>query len=117
MNKEISYNNNIPDWVKRAGMIKQCDNLLKAEKQNYVVNTKDLPFLAMESIMLLGHVNFSINKMRRDRIKNSLQKDLHSFCEVGNPPITLLSVDELPKKTYEAKKSSKLISHPLSQLP
>ena len=61
-----------------AGMIKLCDNLLKAEKQNYVVNTEDLLSLTTESIMLLGHVNFSMNNMRRDRIKNSWQKDLHS---------------------------------------
>ena len=73
-----------------AGMIKLCDNILKAEKQNYVVNTKDLLSLAMESIVLLGHVNFSMNNMRRDRIKNSLQEDLHSSCEAGNPPTILL---------------------------
>ena len=94
LNREIFCNNNIPGWVKRAdkrsqncqasvvkataGMIKLCDNLLQAEKQNYVANTKDFLSLAMESIMLLGHVNFSMNNMRRDRIKNSLQKDLHS---------------------------------------
>ena len=71
LNSEILCNNNIPGWVKRtdkrfhncqysavkatAGMIKLCDNLLKAEKQNCVVNTKDLLSLAMESIRLLGH--------------------------------------------------------------
>ena len=94
LDREIFCNNNIWGWVKRAdkrsqncqasvvkataGMIKLCDNLLKAEKQNYVANTKDLRSLAMESIMLLGHVNFSMNNMRRDRIKNTLQKHLHS---------------------------------------
>ena len=36
----------------RARMIKLCDNLLKAEKLSYVVNTKDILFLAMDSIML-----------------------------------------------------------------
>ena len=30
-----------------AGLIKLCDNLLKEEKQNYVVNTKDLLSLAV----------------------------------------------------------------------
>ena len=83
MHYEIFCNNNIPGWVKRAdkrsqncqalvvkataGMIKLCDNL-----QSYVVNTKDLLSLAMETIMLIGHLNFSMNNMRRDRIKNSL---------------------------------------------
>ena len=54
LNREIFCNNNIPCLVKRAdkrsqncqasvvkataGMIKLCDNLLKTEKQNYVVN-------------------------------------------------------------------------------
>ena len=68
LNRDIFCNNNIPGWVKRAdkrsnncqasvmkataGMIELCDNLPKAEKQNYVVNTKDLISLAMESIKL-----------------------------------------------------------------
>ena len=133
MNREIFCSNNIPGWVKRAdkrcqncqasvvkataGMIKVCDNLLKAEKQNIVVNTKDLLSLAMESIMLLGHVNFSMNNMKRDKIKNSLRKDLHSLCESGNPPTTLLLGDDLPKKIREAKESSKLTSNPLPQPP
>ena len=55
--------------------------------------------------------------MRRDRMKNSLQIDLHSLCEAGNPPTTLLLGDDLPKKIREAKESSKLTSHPLSQPP
>ena len=57
--------------------------------------------------------------MRRDRIKNSLQKDKHSLCEAGNPPTTLLLGGDLPKKIqiYEAKDSSKLTSHRLSQPP
>ena len=104
LNREIFCNNNIPGWVKRTekrsqncqasvvkattGMIKLCHNLLKAEIQNYVANTKDLLSLAMEPIMLLGHANFSMNNMRRDRIKNSLQKDLNSLCEPGSPPTT-----------------------------
>ena len=55
--------------------------------------------------------------MKRDRIKNNLQKDLHSLCEAGNPPTTLLLGDDLPKKIREAKESSKLTSNPLSQPP
>ena len=134
LNREIFCKNNIPGSVKRAdersqncqasvvketaGMNKLCDNLRKAEKQNYVVNTKDLLSLAMESMMLLGHVNFSMNNMRRDRIKNSLQRDLHSLCdEAGNPTTTFLLVDDLPKKICEAKKSSKLAPHSLSIPP
>ena len=44
-----------------------------------------------------------MNNMKRDRIKNNLQKDLHSLCEAGNPPTTLLLGDDLPKKIREAK--------------
>ena len=55
-----------------------------------------------------------MNNMRRDRIKNSLQEDLHSSCEAGNPPTTLLlGEDDLLKKIREPK----LSSHLLSQLP
>ena len=31
-----------------------------------------------------------MNKMRRDKIKNSLQIDLHFLCAVGNPTTNLL---------------------------
>ena len=50
----------------KAGMIKLCNNLLKTEKENYVVKTKDIQSSAVVSTMLLGHVNFSMNNMRRD---------------------------------------------------
>ena len=133
MNREIFCSNNIPGWVKRAykrsstcqalvvkktaDLIKLSDNLLKTEKQNYIVNTKDLLSLAMESRMLLRHISFSINNVRKDRIKNSFQKDLHSLCEAGNPPTTLLLGDNFPKKIRKSKESSKLTSHPQSQTP
>ena len=68
--------------------------------------------MAMESIMLLGHVNFSMNNMRKDRIKKSLQKDLLSLSEADNPPTTLLLGDDLPKKIREAKESSNLLHIP-----
>ena len=97
-----------------AGMTKLRDNSLKAEKQKYV-NTKNLLSLAMESIMRLGHVNFSMNNIRRERMKNSFQKELHSLCEAGNPPTTLLLGDDFPKKIRKAKESSKHKSNPLSQ--
>ena len=67
--------------------------------------------------MLLGHVNFSMNNMTRERIKNCFQEDLHSLCEAGNPPTTLLLGDDLPKKIRDGKESSKFTSRPLSQLP
>ena len=58
-----------------------------------------------------------MNNMKRARIKNSLQKDLHSLCEAVNPPTTLFLGDELPKKIREAKESSKLTSNLPSQPP
>ena len=50
----------IPVQVKscKSSMIKLCDNLLKAKKTEYVVNTKDLLRLVMESIMVLENVSF-----------------------------------------------------------
>ena len=41
---------------------------LKTEKQNYVVNTKDILSLAMELVMLLGHTNYLTN-IRREKTK------------------------------------------------
>ena len=38
--------------------------------------------------------------MRRDWIKNSSQNDLHSLCEAGNRPTTLLLGDDHLKVTY-----------------
>ena len=53
--------------------------------------------------MQLRHVNFPMNNMRREKIKNSLQKDLHSLCEADNPPTTLLLGYDLSKKIRKAK--------------
>ena len=53
--------------------------------------------------MQLRHVNFPMNNLRTEKIKNSLQKDLHSLCEAGNPPTTVLLRDDLSKKIREAK--------------
>ena len=58
-----------------------------------------------------------MNNMKRGRIKNSLQEDLHSLCEAGNPPTTLLLGDDLSKKIREAKESSELTSNLPSQPP
>ena len=96
-----------------AGMIKICDNLLKAEKQNLVVITKGLLPLFIDSIMLLGHENLSMNNMRRGEIKKSLQKGLQFLCEEGYPPTTLFLGDELLKKVWEVMASPKLTLHPL----
>ena len=100
-----------------AGMIKLCHNLLEEEKQNYVGNTKDLLSLTMKLIMLLGHVNFSMNNTSMGRIKISLQKDLLSLCEADKPPTTSLLGDDFQKKIREGKESSKLKSYPRSYLP
>ena len=46
--------------------------------------------------MLLRNVIFSINNITRDKIKNSLQIDLHFLCvAVGNPATNLLSGDDV----------------------
>ena len=48
--------------------------------------------------MLRVHANFSMNNMRRDRIRNSLPNNLHSLSAAGNPPpTTLLLANRLPK--------------------
>ena len=68
-------------------------------------------------MMLLVHEIFSMNNMRRNKIKNSLQKDPYSLCEAGDPPTTLLLENDLPKEIREAKESSNSTSHTLSQPP
>ena len=85
--------------------------------RNYVANTKGRLSLSMESIMLLRYVYFSMTNMRKDRVKNSLQKDLHALYEAGNPRTTLLLGNDFPKNVREVKESSKRTSHPLTQLP
>ena len=104
-------------WWKQQEVWLSCVIIYLRRKKNYVFNAKDPLSLAMDSIILLGDAHFSINNISRYRIKNNLQKDLHSLCQAGNPPTTLLLGDDLPKKIREAKESSKLSSHPLSQPP
>lgn len=128
LNREIYCNKSIAPWVKRAdkrvldsqnnlvkataGIIKLSESILQAEKQNYVVNTKEILSLAMESVMLLGFTNHSLNNIRREKIKYTLPKDLRSLCENGNPPTKLLLGDDLPRKIKEAKEASRLLLPP-----
>lgn len=87
-----------------------CDNLLEAGKLSYVVNTKDLLFLAIKFIMLLRNVIFSINHIRRDKIKNGLLRHLHFlYVVVGNPGTNLLLGDDVQnqKETHRAKSKPK----------
>ena len=126
LNKEIFYNNNIQSWLKRVykkskycqdsvvkttpGVIQLSDNLLKLEKQNYAVNTKDLLSLAFGSTILLEHANFSMNNVR-NRIKNNL----YFLSTAGDLPTTLLLGDDLPIE--KGKEASKITYHPLSKYP
>ena len=53
--------------------------------------------------------------MRGDWIKNSLQNDLHSLCEAGNPPTTLFSWDDHLKMTYLTPPISTATIHRISK--
>ena len=78
---------NLAPWVERfqesqtsvikstGGLIKLLESILKVEKQNYVLSTKKILSLAVESVMLLGHTNYCLNNIRREKIKCSLYKD------------------------------------------
>ena len=68
----------------------------------------------MESIMLPVHANFSMNNMRRDRIRNSLQKGLNSLSEAGNPPTTLLLGNRLPKTRKRRMRHQNHLTFPIS---
>lgn len=52
-----------------AGLIKFFESILKAKKQNDVVKTKEILSLAVESVMMLGHINYYFNNIRREKIK------------------------------------------------
>lgn len=124
--KKIFYNNNIQSWLKRVykksqycqdsvvkttpGVIQLSDNLLKLEKQNYAVNTKDLLSLAFGPTILLEYANFSMNIVR-NRIKNNL----YFLSAAGDLPTTLLLGDDLPIE--KGKEASKITYHPLSKYP
>ena len=126
MNKEIFYNNNIQSWLKRVykksqycqdsvvkttpGVTQLSDNLLKLEKQNSAVNTKDFLSLAFGSTIQLEHANFSMNNVR-NRIKNNL----YFLSTAGDLPTTLLLGDDLPIE--KGKEASKITYHPLSKYP
>ena len=63
----------------------------------------------MESVMLLGHTNYYLNNIRREKIKHSLHKDFQTLCENGNPPTKFLLGDYLPRRNKKAEASWKLL--------
>ena len=64
--------------------------------------------LLLQRSYVLDQVNFSMNTIRSDWIKYSLQKDLHSLCEEGNPPITLLQGMNFQRKSMKQRNHQNL---------
>ena len=51
--------------------------------------------------MLLGHINFSLNNMKSNKVKNSLQKYLHSVKQVILPPLCFYGITSQRKSVKQ----------------
>ena len=121
LNREIFFCKDIHPWVKRAdkrqsalvkataAIISVSEKILQAERENYVIKAKEVLSPALDGVILLGHVNHSLNKIRLEKLKPNLSKpNLQQLCDGSNLVATYLLRDDHPKRMKEVKETSRI---------
>ena len=91
------------------------EQILHAERENYVINTKEALSAGLDGVMLLGNVSHSLNNLRKETLRPTLSRGLQHLCEISNSVTSyLLLGDDLPTRIKEAKETARIT---LSQKP
>ena len=90
------------------------EQILHAERENYVINTKEVLSAALDGVMLLGNVSHSLNNLRKEKLRPALSRDLQHLCDSSNSVTSYLLGDDLPRRIKEAKETARIT---LSQKP
>jgi len=77
------------------------------------VQTEPLIRCLTDALVMMGHVNYDLSLVRRDRMRPNLSSDYQDLCNNDNQVTTLLFGDDIHKEMKECKESKKL-GHDLS---
>ena len=90
------------------------EQILYADRENYVINTKEVLSAALDGVMLLGNVNHSLNNIRKEKLRPTLSRNLQDLCVSNNSVTFYLLGDDFPRRIKEAKETARIT---LSQKP
>ena len=85
-----------------------ANSLLQAKEDNIKPDFNTLISNAVESISLLGHVNFDLLNLCREQIRPVLKSEFAALCSTDITPGPWLFGDDLARRLYEAKETSKI---------
>ena len=100
LNREIFFSKHFQTWVKRpekgvrdtqtgvvkatAAFIKVSAQIIYAERENYLINNKELTSVALDGVILLGNVSRSLNNLRIEKLRLTLSRNLQHLCDSSN---------------------------------
>ena len=90
------------------------EQILYADRENYVIYTKEVLSAALDGVMLLGNVNHSLNNIRKEKLRLTLSRNLEHLCVSNNSVTFYLLGDDIPRRIKEAKETARIT---LSQKP
>ena len=124
LNREIFFSKHFQTWVKRpekrvrdtqagvvkatAAFIKVSAQIIYAERENYLINNKELTSVALDGVILLGNVSRSLNNLRIEKLRQTLSRNLQHLCDSSNLVTSYLLGDDLPRRIKEAKETARI---------
>ena len=91
-----------------AVTIQIANSLLQAKEDNVKPDFNTLISNAVESISLLGHVNFDLLNLHREQIRPVLKSEFAALCSTDIPLGPWLFGDDLARRLCEAKETSRI---------
>ena len=84
------------------------EQILYADRENYVIYTKEVLSAALDGVMLLGNVNHSLNNIRKEKLRLTLSRNLEHLCVSNNSVTFYLLGDDIPRRIKEAKETARI---------
>ena len=82
--------------------------IIYAERENYLINNKELTSVALDGVILLGNVSRSLNNLRIEKLRQTLSRNLQHLCDSSNLVTSYLLGDDLPRRIKEGKETARI---------
>ena len=84
------------------------EQIFRTERENYVINTKEVLSVALDSVILLENVSHSLNNLCREKLRPTLSRDPQYHCDSSNSVTSSLLRDGLLKRIKEAEETARI---------
>ena len=89
-----------------------ADGAITAEKNDHVIDAKEILRKSLDTVVLLGHANTKINCRRRTSLKKIFSVDSQSICDNAIPAMEkskFLFRDDYPKAIKDARETAAIV--------